>query len=133
MGRRPAPAGIELFEDTIVEEGTQLPSFLRGFSHRIVDDIPSRPTQFVATSLLTGGQGEVELKLALNRLDTDEILFTRTRRVNFPGPLSEYRLTIWVVLREGFPIDGDYDVTVEADGELIARRRLNVTIQEDYL
>lgn len=126
MKQIPVAIGLLLCEQIIVEERTRNVMPVNCFTRRAVDRFPSVPFPFVSYSIITDGQGDVALSLAIQRLDTLEDVYRRRLAVRFVNPLLEARC-VFRIRDCSFPIPGGYLVSLFADGELIAQKGFLVT------
>jgi hypothetical protein len=65
------------------------------------------------------------ITLTVTRLDTDEEVYTFSRPISFPGPLSEVR----VLIRPNdlsFPAPGVYQFMILIDDEYVTGRRITI-------
>ena len=87
--------------------------------------LPSEPFPFVICAWLTDGIGQGNLEVVIQRLGEDEIdeVYQAVLPCRFTNPMDEVRLTIRI--RDCvFPSAGAYSVTLLADGEFLAHKRL---------
>src|SRR5205085_2285676 len=99
------------------------------FQRRAVSRFPSEGVPLVVLAFLTDGSGEVGLEVTIQRLDNLEVIFRRSSSYRFDNPLREVRFLLRI--REcSFPVAGDYQVNLFADGELLAQRKFRV-LQKD--
>lgn len=123
MSQRPIAVGLLLCENVIVEEGTRSVTPVNCFTRRTVEQFPCEPLSFVVLAFLTDGSGDISLEVTIERLDTLEEVYAATRPLHFASPLNEVRCTVRV--KEcSFPVEGHYQVTLYADREPLAQRRL---------
>lgn len=127
----PTVLGLVLCDLTIVEQGTTKVSLVGMFTKLTVKAIPSRPRTFFVFAALTDGSGNATITLTITRLDTDKEVFARDlTEVHFPDKLEEVELLVqmedW-----SFPAPGWYEFTLLVDGEWVARRRLEVILDEE--
>jgi hypothetical protein len=127
MTQQPVAIALTLCEQVIVEEGTRNVTLVNCSTTLKVREVPSGPQRLVIHVTLTDGLGAGALRFEVARLDTFETIFTRETSVTFTDPLQEVR----VQLRPqglSFPVEGRYQVSLLADGELIAQRRFRVSV-----
>lgn len=130
MSQRPVAVGLLLCEQVVVEEKTRNATLVNCFTRRTVEQLPSEPISFVVFAILTDGQGEVQLEVVVQRLDTLEEISHRTLSFRFADPLKEARCLFR--LRDcSFPVAGYYQVTLLADGESVAQRRFQITLKDN--
>jgi hypothetical protein len=91
---------------------------------------PSEPVPFTVLALLTDGVGEVMLEVVIERLDNLEEIYRYQHAYRFAHPLHEIRFQLRVV-RCSFPVAGVYQVSLLADGEVLAQRRLTIVREEE--
>ncbi len=121
----PVALGLTLCDQVIVEEGTRNISLIGTFSRLRGDVFPFAPPSFCVVSTLTGSQGEGEIKLTVTNLETDDEVYTLTRRVTFPDRFAE----LHVLFRPAelvYPAPGHYIFTLLVDDEGVAHRRVRI-------
>jgi hypothetical protein len=121
-----------LSEGPIVEENTRNITTVNHFTRLRVESFPSPPQRFTVYSVLTDGLGEVGLVLRVVRLDTLEDVYYRSWSMAFRDPLDQVRLVLRVSACS-LPVAGRYQVTLEADEDLIAQCVLTVSSLENSL
>ena len=127
MAQRPNAISLYLCEQVIYEEGTRYVTLVNSFSRRFVQHDPPEPLAFVVFARLTEGQGQIPLELVITRLDTLDEIYQQQAIAVFEDPLRVIRF----VLRfhaYSFPQLGVYDVVLLADGEPIARQRIQLLL-----
>ena len=129
MSQIPTAIGILVCEQVVIEEGTRNVTPVNCFHLRRVDRFPSKPFPFVVLATLTNGAGDVELEVAVQRLDNLDVSYKRTRRIRFPGPMQEIRY-IFRVRDCSFPIPGYYQIRLSAEGEFVAQTKFRVVLKE---
>src|SRR5262245_47935958 len=120
MSQRPLVLGLLLCEQVIIEERTRNVTPVNCFSRRTVEQFPADPFPFTAFAILRDGQGEIELRVTVERLDTLDEIYRRVLRVRFTDPLQEVRC-LFRIRDCPFPAAGHYQVGLLADGEPIAQ------------
>jgi hypothetical protein len=125
MNQPPIAIGLSLCEQVVIEEKTRNLTLVNCFNHRRVSRFPSEEISFIVLALLTDGLGDMTIDLVIYRSDTMEEVFRRSNQVQLASPLNEYRLRVGVE-KCSFPTAGSYHVSLLADNELIAQRRLKV-------
>jgi hypothetical protein len=129
MVQRPVVIGLFLCNELIVDEDTRDLTLVNCFSRRIVRHDPPEPITFTVFALLTDGMGDVPLEVRIERLDTLEDIFRIETSGVFESPLHEVRVRLR--LRSfSFPALGEYCVSLLADGETIAQRKLQIRQEE---
>jgi len=131
MAKRPVVIGLLLCEQVIVDEQTKYVTPVNCFTYRDVEQIPSEPVTFCVVAFLTDGLGDVRIEVVIRRLadEVDEV-FQREAVFRFTDPLHTRRFT--VRLRNfSFPSEGEYEVVLLADREMIAQRNFKVRQQEN--
>lgn len=129
MKQRPIAIGLSLCEQIIVAETTRNVTLVNCFTHRTVDHFPADFVPFVAFALLIDGSGEIPLEVVIERLDTLEEIHRISLMGRFNNPLQTLRCTVRV--REcSFPVAGHYQVSLLADGEVLAQRKLVLLSKE---
>jgi hypothetical protein len=127
MAQRPNAIGLHVCEQVIIDEGTRYVTLVNSFSRRFVQHDPPEPLAFVVFARLTEGQGQIPLELVITRLDTLDEIFQQQTIGAFADPLRVIRF----ILRfqaYSFPQVGTYDVVLLADGEPIARQRIQLLL-----
>jgi hypothetical protein len=118
--------GLLLCEQVVIEKHTENISLINCFTKRTIGDFPSEPQRFAVVALLTDGVGEIALDVVVERLDKEEEkLFHHSQRVRFADRLQEVRF-LFRVTRCIFPEAGTYEVTLESEGQVLARHRMIV-------
>jgi hypothetical protein len=128
--------GLIVCEQIIIEERTRNVTLVNCFSRLLVDRFPARPRPFVVYAGLIDGFGELTLDLVLHRLDTyldtyEEVL-RRGQRLRFSDRLQEIRF-VFRITQFAFPAAGQYQVSLLAEGELIAQNRIQIMLREAQL
>jgi hypothetical protein len=130
MNPQPIAVGLVLAQDVIVEEGTRSITLVKTFNRLEIEEFPSPPQQFAVYTMLTNGRGEPMVGMSISRLDSLEEIYRRAARVTFADPLRQVRL--WFRVKScSFPEPGAYQVTLEADGELITQCVCNIVRKEN--
>ncbi len=130
MVQRPMAIGLFLCNEVIVAEGTRDLTLVNCFSRRIVKHDPPEPIAFTIFALLTDGMGNVPLEVRIENLETLEVVSrAETSRV-FDSPLEEIRLRLRLP-SYSFPELGEYGVSLLADGEMIAQRKVQIRQEEE--
>jgi hypothetical protein len=102
-------------------------SLIGCFNRLEVESFPAS-LSFYVYAALTGALGDTTIKIGIERLDTGDDIYAREVRVRIPDKLATGQLSL-LITKAVFPVDGWYQVTLYADGEWLARRRLRVTKQ----
>jgi hypothetical protein len=123
MQQRPVAIGVLLCEQVIIEETTRNYTPVNCFGRRVLGQFPSEPFPFVVLALLTDGLGDGSLEVVIHRLDNLEEIFRASEPCRFPTPLHVLRCTVRI-RNCSFPVPGYYQVSLMADHELVAQRRL---------
>ena len=130
MVQRPVAIGLFLCNEVIVAEDTRDVTLVSCFSRRIVKHDPPEPIAFTIFALLTDGMGNVPLEVRMENLDTLEIVSRAQTSRMFDSPLEEIRLRLRLA-SYSFPELGDFGVSLLADGEMIAQRKLQIRQEEE--
>jgi len=130
MPQRPIAIGLSLCEQVVVEEKTRNVTLVNCFTHRTVDHFPSEFVPFVAFAVLSDGAGEIPLELVVERLDTLEEIHRVSLTGHFANPLQTVRCTLRI-RNCAFPLAGHYQVSLLADSEVLAQRRLVLLPKEN--
>jgi hypothetical protein len=122
--------GLLVYEQVIIEESTRNVTPVNCFSQRTVQGLPSDPFPVVVFDILTDGLGDVELEVAIQRLDNLEEIYRRMIRFHFPNPLNEVRC-LFRIRDCSFPAAGAYQITLLANNELVALRKVRIETREN--
>jgi hypothetical protein len=125
MAQIPTVLGLLVCEKVVIEERTHNVTLVNCFTRRNVEAFPSERQRFAVFAALTDGLGDIELKLVVQRLDTQEEIYQEARRVQFADRLQEVRF-LFRVTTCTFPVAGPYDLILLADGSELARHRIHV-------
>jgi len=113
----------------IIEAETSNVTLVNCFTHRFVNQTPSEPLSFLVVAWVKDGQGEMTLELVIEQADDFEEVFRIPLSLRLDSPLREARCR-FRVRNCRFPVAGAYQVTLLADGEPIAQRRLTIFTRE---
>ena len=128
MNPPPIAVALMLCKYVHFEEGDSRNVSLIGcFSRLGVASFPAIPSFYVYAAL-TNAQGETIIRIEVERLDTGEDIYAHEIRLRFPDKLATGHLSS-LIKACSFPVDGWYQVTLYADGQWLARRRLKVAKQ----
>jgi hypothetical protein len=125
MKQRPVAIGLLLCDQVIVEERTKNITPVNCFTRKAVRRFPVEHLPFTVFALLTDGRGDIALDIRVERLDDLEEIYRRSQSHQFAGPLQEFSF-IFRCKDCSFPVAGHYDVSLLADGEVIAHRKLTL-------
>lgn len=125
MAKMPVAIGLSLCEQVVIEEKTRNVTLVNCFSVRTAKKFPTASIPFTVFALLTDGLGDVTLEVVIERLDTLDDVYRKSIRVRFPRSLATLRF-IHRVRDCVFPISGEYQVKLLADGEFLAQRKIAV-------
>jgi hypothetical protein len=125
MSQRPMVLGLLICEQVIIEEQTRNVTLVNCFTRLKAAQFPTEPKRFVVFAALTDGQGDIQLDLMIERLDTLEEIYRESRRVGFTDRLQEVRFVLRVT-DCSFPVAGPYEISLKADGELLAAHKFRV-------
>jgi hypothetical protein len=128
--KRPVVIGLLCCEQAIVEERTWNITLVNCFTRLKVSQFPSAPQRLVVFTALTDGLGEGTLSVVVAALDTLEAVLTRDKEIQFADPLQEVRV-LFRLNQVSFPRPGAYQVTLLADGELVAQRTIHLSAMEE--
>jgi hypothetical protein len=126
----PVVIGLACCEQVIVEETTRNITLVNCFTRLKVRQFPSAPRRLVVFTALTDGLGQGTLSLVVAALDTLEAILRRQNEIQFSDPLQEVRV-IFRLDQVSFPRPGSYQVTLLADGELVAQRTIHLSAMEE--
>lgn len=129
MSHRPVAIGLLLCEQLIVEEGTRNATLVNCFTQKTGEIFPWPSPPFTVAAWLTNGEGEVLLEVIVEDAKTLDYLYRQQLRFRFATPLQQGRLTLRLSSLV-FPVPGPYRVTLLADGEIIAQRKLAIVPKE---
>jgi hypothetical protein len=130
MKQRPVVIGLLACEQVIIEEKTRNVTPVNCFTHRAAEQFPSQAFAFVVFAILTDGVGEIPLEVTNYRLDTLEEIYQRTLSLQFTNPLQEVRC-IFRIRDCSFPVPGHYQISLLADSEIVAQRKIRITEKEN--
>jgi hypothetical protein len=130
MNPAPTAIGLTLCEKVIIEEGTRNLTFVSTFTELLADEIPFWPERFALAVVLTGGQGDGVVELAITQLETDEEIYSLRRSLHFPDRLVEVQV-VFRIRDCSFPAPGYYEAVLLVDGDWVARRKFSVVQQEE--
>ncbi len=125
MAQIPTVLGLLVCEQVVIEERTHNVTLVNCFTRRNVEAFPSERQRFAVFAALTDGLGDIELKLVLQRLDTQQEIFQESRSLQFVDRLQEVRF-LFRVATCSFPAAGRYDVILFASGSELARHRIDL-------
>jgi hypothetical protein len=125
----PPPTAIGLIscEKVIVEEGSRRLTFVNSFTKLAVPHFPSPPQSCLVFKALTDGLRDATNKVRVERLDTFEEIYSRSRILHFPDRLTEVQTTIQIS-DCSFPVPGRYQISLLVDGDWVAQRRLRLLL-----
>jgi hypothetical protein len=129
MAQPPVALGLTLCDYVIVEDGTNKVSTIGILTKWVTKIVPFTPPTFFAHAALTDALGEVTPELSITRLETDEEIYNRQRRVAFADKLRELQV-IFRVADLKLPAAGVYQFALLADGQWVAHRRARVLLSE---
>lgn len=119
MSILPQIRGLYVCDRVEVEPSTRNVTLFACFSRRQANRFPSPPLGFTVFATLTGGFGQVKMKLMISRLTDNHQVYSRDLPVEFRDGAEEVR----VVVRPHqlvFPGAGQYAIELLADGEWMA-------------
>jgi hypothetical protein len=126
MDPPPIAVALMLCKYVHFEEGDSHNVSLIGcFSRLGVESFPATPS-FYAYAALTNAQGDITIKIAVERLDTGEDIYVHEVPLRSPHKLATGHLSLRIK-DCAFPRDGWYQVSLYADGQWVAQRRFKVT------
>jgi hypothetical protein len=100
-------------------------SLIGSFSRLGVESFPANPS-FYDYAALTNAQGSVTIRIGIERLDTGEEVYASEFPTRFPNKLATGHLSR-LITKCVFPVEGWYQVVLDADGQWVAQRRFEVT------
>lgn len=125
MAQIPTVIGLLPCEQIVIEERTHNVTLVNCFTGFRVAQFPSERQQFAVFAALTDGLGDIELKLVVQRIETQDEIYHALRVLRFVDRLQEVRF-LFRVTNCSFPVAGLYDIILFADGSELARHRINV-------
>lgn len=125
MLQRPNAVGITLCRLVIVEEHTRNVTLANSFERLEFEDFPATPEPFYVFTVLTDGLGHMALKLVVSRCDTLEEIYVRSLQLKVKNPRRQFKLW-WRVRSCVFPVPGEYEFNLKADGDSITQNVLRV-------
>jgi|ERR1019366_8428554 hypothetical protein len=128
MAKLPVAIGLSLCEQVVIEEKTHNVTLVNCFTHRALDYFPSE-TAFTVFALLTGGTGDVPLDVVVQELTELDDIYRISLTARFADPLQTIRCTVRIRDCE-FPEPGQYVVSLRAGGEIVAERKLHLSLKE---
>ena len=126
MSQIPTVIGLLLCEQLVIEERTHNVTLVNCFTKCKAATFPSERQRFAVFAALTDGFGDIELKLVVQHLATEEEIYHALRTLRFADRLQEVRF-LFRVTNCSFPAAGPYDVILFADGSELARHRIYVS------
>lgn len=111
----------------IVEEKTRNVSIINYFARRMASTFPTA-VSFVAFALLADGLGEMDVEVVIETLESLDVVYRRTIPYSFQNPLHMVRCALRIEDCV-FPAAGHYQVSLRVDQELIAQRKLTLTLK----
>lgn len=125
----PVALGLTLCDAVIIEQGTNKASLIGTFSTFRAGQFPFTPLPFCVFAPLTDAQGDADVSLTIERLESNERIEEASQRVRFPGRFAEVRV-LFRLATCTFPQSGTYLFTLLVDGEWVAHRRVRVLPRE---
>jgi hypothetical protein len=129
MTQIPIARGLAVCENVIVEERTHNLTLVNCFTMKRAAAFPAN-IRFVALAFLSDGDGEVELTISVQRLDTLDIVYTSSHSVRSANRMQEVRFFLRIE-NCPFPVPGNYQVNLLANGELLAQQRFLIAAYEE--
>ena len=124
MKHRPIAIGLVVCEQVIVDEKSRNVTPVNCFRSRRVKTLPAE-IPFTVVAWLTNGMGHAKIEVVVERLDNmDEVARFRSD-FEFSDPLQELRCVVQISDCI-FPVAGQYQVSLLADSELMAHRKMVV-------
>jgi len=129
MSQVPIARGLAVCENVIFEERTRNLTLVNCFTMKRAPAFPA-PIRFVVAAFLADGEGDMEMAVSVQRLDTMEEVYESTRILHFPDRMLEVRFVLRIE-NYRFPVAGTYEINLFANGEILARQRIRLAILED--
>ncbi len=127
MNHRPIAIGMVLCEQVIVEEGTHNVTPVNCFNFRELEVLPGEAS-FFALAWLADGEGELSIRIVVERLDTLEEVYRYTRKFAFTNRLQETRCVAKIRGCQ-LPVAGYYQVSLIIDDEFVAHRKFRAYLK----
>lgn len=126
MNQMPVAIGLLVCETVIVDQQTKNVTPVNCFTRREFDEFPSEPMTLHIVAFLTNGLGAMNLDAVVESLDNWDEIRRMSMQARFVNPLQEFRC---VFRMRGFsiPQPGHYQVSLVADGETVAQRKIVFT------
>lgn len=129
MSHLPVARGLVVCDVVIVEERTRNLTLVNCFTLKRARAFPAH-FHFTAAAFLSDGEGDIHLTVSIQRLDTLAIMRQSSHRVRFIDRMQEVRFFVRVEDCR-FPVPGHYQISLLADGNIIAQQRIQVTTWEE--
>lgn len=121
----PVAVGLILCDYVLIEDGTKRASLIGGLTRIEAGNFPYLASPFFVFAALSDGLGDAIVDLIGTRLDTNERVYARRRRVRFSDRLRELHV-VFRIEDCRFPAPGYYQFSLLVDGEWVAQRRIHV-------
>jgi hypothetical protein len=73
--------------------------------------------------------GKMDLEVVIQRLDNLEVIYRHYIPCQFNDPLQEAR-GIFRIQECSFPVEGQYQISLLADKELVAQRKFEIQVEK---
>jgi hypothetical protein len=128
MAQLPIILGLTLAKEIVVAEHTRNLTMVNCFRRLRFPSFPATNERFYVIAAATDGIGEMEFSLTIAGLEAGSEVFEANRKIVFRSPLAETWI-VWTVWPSIFPEAGVYQVSMNANNELLAFRSLWVSIE----
>jgi hypothetical protein len=125
MAKTPVAINLVCCENLILEEGTRNITLVNCFVRREAKSFPTDSISFIVFAILTDGAGEMPLAIVISGLDSLEQIYREERRIELTNPLQEIG-SRFLIRDCVFPAAGYYEVSLVANREFIAHRRIRL-------
>lgn len=122
----PQARGLIVCDRIDVDPISRNVSLINCFTRMRAGPFPSPARKFAVYAALTGGLGQVKIRVMVSRLADNRLVYSRDLPVEFRDRVEEVRFVLR--LQEVvFPEAGQYVAELLADGEWVAQSVVNVT------
>src|SRR5262245_3721244 len=125
MNRTPTAIGLMTCDQVIVEEATRNITPVNCWTRRSYRQFPTEAEPFFVVAFLMGGLGEVMLEMFVHSVDNWDVIRQVKHTARFDDVLQEHR-AIFRVRHMTFPAPGYYQVSLLADREILAQRKIAI-------
>ena len=130
MSQVPIARGLAVCENVIIEERSHNLTLVNCFTVKRSPTFPASSIRFAVAAFLSDGDGDINMTVAVHRLDTMARVYAYSNYVRFSDRMQEVRFLLRID-RCPFPVPGDYQVSLLAEGEPIAQQRIRIDAFEE--